>query len=75
MERTVEELCNEAFRPGRAPRSDEYKAGMRAGLNLKAKKIKITCPYIEGTVQFDAYQAGVQEGKLIYVLYHRREIE
>ncbi len=61
--KTVDELMREAFerKPWRSPRSDEYKAGVRAVLEYRINGIRVECPY-HSLVQSDAFYAGTSEG-------------
>lgn len=70
---TVDSLFNEAFAKNlhRDPRSEEYKAGVRAALTYRLHGTKIQCPYRTGTSQADAYFAGTEEGHRIW----RRAVE
>ncbi len=61
--KTVDELMQEAFdrKPWRSPRSDEYKAGVRAVLEYRINGVRVECPY-HSLVQSDAFYAGTSEG-------------
>jgi hypothetical protein len=63
---TVDELMAEAFATGRDPRSQEYKAGVRAILECRLNGEPLPAPYALGTVQADAYFAGQNEGESIW---------
>lgn len=65
----AERLFNAAFDIPRNPRSDEYKAGARAVLDYRVSRIRISCPHLPGSAQFDAYHAGVTEGHQIWRAY------
>jgi len=54
-----------AFPPGTPPRSHEYLKGMHAFFVFSLAGQKITCPYFEGSVGFDAFFAGVDAGRAI----------
>lgn len=54
-----------AFPPGTPPRSHEYRQGMHAFFVFSLAGRKITCPYFEGSVGFDAFFAGVDAGRII----------
>jgi hypothetical protein len=71
MAKTVDDLMNEAFGDHRArdPRSAEYKQGCRHLLNRRMNGGSKGCPYKAGTVQFDAFYAGVDEGITIWKAY------
>jgi hypothetical protein len=59
-------LFMEAFSVPRTLRSDEYKSGVFAALQFCFEEIdKKRCPYPEGSVQADAWFAGVDEGHSI----------
>ncbi len=59
--KTVDELMREIFERPRDPRSDEYKAGVRAVLDWRINAIPVKCPFA-ALVQQDAFYAGCQEG-------------
>lgn len=65
MTRYARVLFDAAFTPGRPPRSAAYKAGVKAKLSLTLEEIAITCPHAQGTAEFDAFQAGIDEGRAI----------
>ncbi|MDY0222996.1 MAG: hypothetical protein RBR67_17840 [Desulfobacterium sp.] len=60
---TATEKFNEIFGRQRDTRSPEYKAGVMAWLQHKFEKKEIQVPYKAGTCQFDAFFAGMDEGK------------
>lgn len=64
----AEELFQEAFKGARDPRSTEYKHGVMAALIHHCAGIKISESrlYKVGTVEFDAFSAGVDEGHSIW---------
>ncbi len=62
---TVDALMQAHFL-GADPRSDEYKAGMRAALQLKLEGKPIQRPHAMGTVQADAFYAGHDDGLRIW---------
>lgn len=65
MKTKADELFEEAFKEGRAPRSAEYRAGVLNGLRRKLGEIdRLQSPHPEGSVQFDAWHAGADEGML-----------
>jgi len=66
MTPTVDYLMAEAFAPGRDPRSQEYKAGVRAVLAWRINGVPLPTPYALGTVQADAYFSGQDEGHRIW---------
>jgi hypothetical protein len=61
----IEKLMEAAFAQARTPRSDAYKAGVKAKLYHKLAQQEIVCQYMEGTAEFDAFQAGIDEGRAI----------
>lgn len=63
---TVDQLFQTAFKNGRAPRSQEYKAGARMALEHRIERRDIELPYSVGTAAADAYFAGIEEGKAIW---------
>lgn len=63
-ELTAQAVFDNAFRPGRAPRSEAYKQGVLACLQVRIDGLKhANCPYAQGTAESDAYFAGVEEGR------------
>lgn len=54
-----------AFRPGREARSDEYKLGALNFLRNRLEQAELLCPFQAGSVQFDAYFAGCDEGRVL----------
>lgn len=68
MNALVDQLMQKAFAPElhRDPRSDEYKAGVRAALECRINSKKIACPYQIGTAQADAFFAGLDEAHRIW---------
>lgn len=62
----VDRLFNEAFAPGRAPRSAEYKAGVLVLLDQRVGRGRLVCPYPAGTAQADAFHAGADEGRALW---------
>jgi hypothetical protein len=69
----AEKLFKEAFAESRCrdPRSDEYKAGVRAALRFRLAGEPIPHPYRAGTAQDDAYYAGIGEGHMIFRNYEQ----
>lgn len=60
---TSEKIVLQAFSTPRDPRSDEYKAGMRAVLAFRLGEItEVRCPFPMGTAQADAFFSGCDEG-------------
>lgn len=69
-EPTAQNLFDRAFRPGREPRSPEYRAGVLYILCSKLGEIPPQrCPYQPGTCQADAWLSGTDEGHHIYNQY------
>lgn len=63
-ELTAQAVFDEAFKPGRAPRSEAYKQGVLASLRVRIDRLpKVPCPYVVGTADSDAFFAGVEEGR------------
>lgn len=57
-------VFDEAFKPGRAPRSEAYKQGVLASLRVRIDRLPtVPCPYVVGTADSDAFFAGVEEGR------------
>lgn len=67
----IETLFHEAFSTPRDPRSDEYKAGVRATLRFRFQGQAVKCPYALGTAQADAFFSGIDEGNLIWRQYRK----
>lgn len=65
-EKTVRKLFNQAFSGHRTQRSNEYKMGCIAALRYRISKAAIICPFNAGSVEFDAYHAGIDEGHAIW---------
>ena len=63
---TVDELMHAAFDKPRTPRSDEYKAGVRAVLEFRIEGKPIRIPYHVGGAKADAFFAGQDEGHGIW---------
>ncbi|HEU0201844.1 MAG TPA: hypothetical protein VFR86_15600 [Burkholderiaceae bacterium] len=66
---TAQKLLAEAFTRPRDPRSNEYKAGVRAALEFRLAGVAIDIPYPLGTAQADAFFSGLQEGHAIWRAY------
>lgn len=62
----IEQLMHSAFAPSRAPRSNEYKEGVRAVLRQRFVGKPLACPHKAGTASFDAFFAGADEGRSIW---------
>lgn len=66
LKRHTQALFDAAFTDTtRTPRSPAYREGLRARLCLSIQKLAFVCPYDAGTAQFDAFYAGVDEGRAI----------
>lgn len=66
---SVEAIMAQLFHPSRyrTPRSDEYKAGIRAVLEYRIHGVCMTPPpWQVGTAQADAYFAGTDEGHRVW---------
>lgn len=66
MKTTVDELMAKAFYPGRPRRSEAYRLGVQAKLRRDLERLAIDCQYREGTAEFDAFFAGIDEGRAIF---------
>lgn len=63
---TAQELFDEAFAGPRTPRSAAYQAGVLAVLQHLVDGVPhVSCPFPAGSAQFDAFHAGVDEGRRI----------
>ena len=63
MNTTAQTLLDHAFYPGRQPRSQAYKNGVRAALRFRlGESDRVRCTYPEGSAEFDAFFAGTEEG-------------
>lgn len=69
----AELLFKAAFDVPRDPRSAEYKEGVRACLAYRVTGARLRSPYPMGTVQADAFYAGVDEGNQLWRAH--RELE
>lgn len=69
----AQELYAKAFTGPRDPRSDEYKAGVRAALLYRLDGREIKCPYQMGTAQADAFYSGLDEGHRIFREYEAKQ--
>jgi hypothetical protein len=67
MSGVVDMLMSEQFNRESAPHSTPYKLGAREMLRYQSGEVeKMECPYIEGTVNSDAYFAGAYEARRIW---------
>lgn len=60
----AEKLYDWAFRLGREPRSEAYRLGALNFMKNRLEGAELSCPYQAGTVEFDAYFAGCDEGRV-----------
>ena len=61
---TAQQVFDTAFRAVRSPRSVAYKHGVMDCLRVRLDGVlHAACPYKEGTAEWDAYFAGVNEGR------------
>lgn len=63
---TSDQLFADAFAQLRDPRSDEYKAGVRAALAFRFDGVRISRPYPAASAQDDAFDGGLVEGHAIW---------
>ncbi|MBE0574784.1 MAG: hypothetical protein IH613_02710 [Desulfuromonadales bacterium] len=56
------DIFNQAFSQIREPRSEEYRRGVLAALEFRCEAVPIPRLYRVGSVQFDAFISGVDEG-------------
>lgn len=73
-EELVENLMKSAFDCPRDPRSPAYKLGARAVLAHRALKGDLVCKFQHGTAEFDAFAAGMDEGREIWRSQMRKEV-
>lgn len=69
----VECLMSAAFNRPRDARSNAYKAGARALLHSRVTNLPLARLYHAGTAEFDAFYAGVDEGREIWRSQMRKE--
>jgi hypothetical protein len=62
----ADQLIDAAFNVPREPRSSQYKAGARAALAFRTERAPIPQPYPVGSVEADAFSAGIEEGHAIW---------
>ena len=71
IEAEADRLTREAFAVPRTPRSGAYREGVRAGIEAALRRERgepRPAPedfYTPGSAEFDAYAAGIDEGRLI----------
>lgn len=63
---TVDEYMAIIFHADRRPRSEEFRAGVRAALEHRINGAPIEQPNIAGSAQADAFDAGVSEGDVVW---------
>jgi len=76
MSNVVSDLFLQRFNPSAVgdPRSPEFRAGVMACLMFKAKEVEeLKSPYKPGTASRDAYDAGIEEGVVIWRQHLLRE--
>lgn len=65
--RSAQQLFDAAFSRQRRPRSQVYKDGVMAALVFhEAGQKSVRCPHPEGSVEYDAFFAGVADGHQIH---------
>lgn len=62
----VESALAAAFDQPRAPRSGQYRAGVRAALYSRAGLRPVRNPFPAGSCESDAFLAGVDEGQALW---------
>ncbi len=67
------ELFEEAFNRPRDLRSAPYKEGVLAELRWRMEGARSECSYKMGTVEADAFVAGLAEGLLIYLEWKQKK--
>lgn len=65
----VDRLMKNAFDRARDPRSYPYKLGVLCLLASRTNSTPLARLYAVGTVDFDAFHAGVDEGQTIWKLH------
>lgn len=77
--KTAQEIYDDRFKEsqGRTPRSEPYKRGWKEQLLRKIEGMELVTPYKAGTVEFDAYCAGIDaaNNQLAYMKSCGEEIE
>ncbi|WP_051293964.1 hypothetical protein [Pseudoduganella violaceinigra] len=66
MSTQVDTLFRTAFEVPRDPRSEPYKAGVRAALTFRIDGVRIPRLYRPATAEDDAFYAGQAEGHAIW---------
>lgn len=61
----AEQVFEKAFEPGRGRegKSEAFRAGVLQCLLARLEGHKLNCPYQTGSVEYDAFYAGVAEGR------------
>lgn len=67
------QLFERAFERNRSPRSSAYRTGVMHALRFHLEDDQPEPPYTVGSVEFDAYCAGGQEGGQIAAAYHNQQ--
>lgn len=62
MDEKANDIFRAAFAKPREPRSEAYKAGVRAAICSRLRARQARCPYKLGTAEADAWFAGTKEG-------------
>jgi hypothetical protein len=74
MTNIVSDLFLQRFGPAGDPRSPEFRAGVMACLMFKANEVEeLKSPFEPGTASRDAYDAGIEEGVVIWRQHLLRE--
>lgn len=71
----VDLLMKAAFEKPRDPRSAAYKLGTRSLLNSRVGGGAFSIPFDAGTVEFDAFFSGVDEGKAIWSHHQAKDAQ
>jgi hypothetical protein len=70
----LDQLVGIAFSQPRAPRSEQYKIGVRAVLAAQVMGQSMACEFVPGTAAADAFHAGAAEGRLIWAQHLERQL-
>ena len=63
---TAQAIFDHAFGPSRDRRSEAYKQGVLSALRVRVDGAEfVPCPYTAGSAEFDAYFAGICEGRAL----------
>lgn len=71
----IERAHGQMFSKPRTPRSDAYKHGARAGLASEIAREPVHCPWRAPSAEFDAFHAGLEEGRTVGRAVARNDIE